>query len=50
MTSPGVIPMNHVGNILFAGEHCSNDHFGYMNGAAETGRLAAESILKKLTE
>jgi monoamine oxidase len=39
-----------VGNILFAGEHCSNDHFGYMNGAAETGRLAAESILKKLTE
>jgi monoamine oxidase len=39
-----------IGNIFFAGEHCSNDHFGYMNGAAETGRLAADSILQKLTE
>jgi monoamine oxidase len=33
-----------VGNLHFAGEHCSLDHKGYMNGAAETGRLAAEKI------
>ncbi|MCB9894798.1 MAG: FAD-dependent oxidoreductase [Planctomycetes bacterium] len=34
-----------VGNLLFAGEHCSSDFQGYMNGGAETGRLAAEQIL-----
>jgi monoamine oxidase len=34
-----------IGNILFAGEHCSSDFQGYMNGGAETGRVAAESIL-----
>jgi monoamine oxidase len=33
-----------VGNVLFAGEHCSEAFFGYMNGAAETGRKAAEAI------
>jgi monoamine oxidase len=37
-----------VGNIYFAGEHCSYDFQGYMNGGAETGRRAAESILKRL--
>lgn len=37
-----------VGNILFAGEHCSNEFQGFMNGAAETGRMAAESILARL--
>jgi len=35
-----------VGNILFAGEHCSREGKGYMNGAAETGRLAAEEIIR----
>ena len=34
-----------VGNLHFAGEHCSSDFQGYMNGGAETGRVAAESIL-----
>ncbi|MBC8124614.1 MAG: FAD-dependent oxidoreductase [Candidatus Kapabacteria bacterium] len=34
-----------VGNLHFAGEHCSQQHKGYMNGAAETGRQAAEKIL-----
>jgi monoamine oxidase len=34
-----------VGNLHFAGEHCSLQHKGYMNGAVETGRLAAERIL-----
>ncbi len=33
-----------VGNIYFAGEHTSSGFQGYMNGAAETGRVAAEQI------
>lgn len=33
------------GDLLFAGEHCSDQFQGYMNGGAETGRIAAESIL-----
>lgn len=36
-----------VGNLFFAGEHCSRDFQGYMNGGAETGRRAAEAILSK---
>jgi monoamine oxidase len=35
------------GNLFFAGEHCSRNYQGYMNGGAETGRLAAEAILSK---
>jgi monoamine oxidase len=35
-------------NILFAGEHCSPHFQGFMNGAAETGRMAAESIAVSL--
>lgn len=35
------------GNLFFAGEHCSRDFQGYMNGGAETGRRAAEIILSK---
>ncbi len=38
-----------VGNLLFAGECCSIEHQGYMNGAAETGRHAAEEIIKRLS-
>jgi monoamine oxidase len=37
-----------VGNLFFAGEHCSLKYQGYMNGAAETGFLAAQEILKVL--
>lgn len=37
-----------VGNLHFAGEHCSLQHKGYMNGAAETGRIAAERIIATL--
>ncbi|HEX8426854.1 flavin monoamine oxidase family protein [Hymenobacter sp.] len=33
-----------VGNLFFAGEHCSAWYQGYMNGAAETGRLAADDL------
>jgi monoamine oxidase len=36
-----------VGNLFFAGEHCSIDFQGYMNGGAITGRMAAEAILAK---
>ena len=38
------------GRLFFAGEHCSNDHRGYMNGAAETGRFAAEKIAALLVK
>jgi monoamine oxidase len=37
-----------VGNVLFAGEHTSVDYQGYMNGGAETGRLAAEQVMEKI--
>ena len=36
-----------VGNLFFAGEHCSLDYQGYMNGGAVTGREAAQAILAK---
>lgn len=36
-----------VNNIYFAGEHCSRDFQGYMNGGAESGRLAADQILSR---
>ncbi len=36
------------GAIQFAGEHLSESHTGYMNGAAQTGRLAAEHLLKTI--
>lgn len=34
-----------VDRLYFAGEHCSADYQGFMNGAAETGRKAAEAAL-----
>lgn len=36
------------GNILFAGEHCSTEYQGYMNGALESGRIAATEIIRRL--
>lgn len=39
-----------IGNILFAGEHCSEEFQGYMNGGAETGRRAAEELIKKVNK
>lgn len=36
------------GNLLFAGEHCSQNFMGTMNGAAETGRVAAQRIINIL--
>ena len=37
-----------VGNLHFAGEHCAYPFYGYMNGAAATGRLAAQNILAQI--
>lgn len=37
-----------VGNLWFAGEHCSVGSQGYMNGACETAERAAKGILQSL--
>jgi monoamine oxidase len=33
------------GRMLFAGEHCSNEYSGYMNGAVESGNKVARTII-----
>jgi monoamine oxidase len=40
----------HVGNLIFAGEHLSDAYYGFMTGAAETGRLAAQVVARRLLE
>ena len=47
-TTIGGAEIEPVGNMFFAGEHCSSDFQGYMNGGAETGRRAAENLLKHI--
>ena len=37
-----------IGNIYFAGEHCSDAFQGFMEGGAETGKFAAEAVLEKI--
>ncbi|HFA49408.1 MAG TPA: FAD-dependent oxidoreductase [Bacteroidetes bacterium] len=37
-----------VENLFFAGEHCSHNFQGTMNGAVESGNLAARNILRRL--
>lgn len=37
------------GRIAFAGEHLSESHYGFMEGAVQTGRMAAEAVLEMLT-
>ncbi|MCC6459673.1 MAG: FAD-dependent oxidoreductase, partial [Saprospiraceae bacterium] len=37
-----------VRRLYFAGEHTSTEYWGFMNGAAETGRRVAEKVLKKM--
>ncbi|MBW4622541.1 MAG: FAD-dependent oxidoreductase [Cyanosarcina radialis HA8281-LM2] len=37
-----------VGNLAFAGEHLSDEFYGFMNGAAQTGRLAAALIIRRI--
>lgn len=36
-------------NLAFAGEHFSDLWYGFMNGAAETGRLAADHVARRLS-
>ena len=38
-----------VGNLFFAGEHCSYDFQGYMNGAAQSGLDTAKAIMAALS-
>ncbi|MBP0029409.1 NAD(P)/FAD-dependent oxidoreductase [Roseofilum sp. Guam] len=38
----------HQGRLIFAGEHTSDAYQGYMNGGAQSGRLAAKTVLKQL--
>jgi monoamine oxidase len=47
-TETGVTQQAQTGPILFAGEHLSDAFPGYMNGGAQTGRLAAATILAGL--
>lgn len=37
-----------LGNPVLAGEQLSDAFFGFMNGAAETGRLAATAIVRRI--
>ncbi len=37
-----------IGHVFFAGEHCGGVFSGFMNGAAKTGREAAEAIIAKI--
>jgi monoamine oxidase len=34
------------GRVVFAGEHTSDGRSGYMDGAAETGRIAAAAVAR----
>ncbi len=36
------------GNLFFAGEHCNLEFQGFMNGGAQSGRDAAESLIARL--
>lgn len=38
-----------VGGLFFAGEHCSAAFQGFMNGGAETGRVAADAVIARVT-
>lgn len=40
----GPVQASHAGRIHFAGEHLSDAFPGYMNGGAQTGRVAAQAI------
>lgn len=40
--------IKNIGNLYFAGEHCSANFQGFMNGAAETGRIAARTIAQSI--
>lgn len=45
----GGAEIERIGNIWFAGEHCSIGSQGYMDGACETAERTARSLLAKIT-
>lgn len=45
---PGERQDVNLGNLVFAGEHLSDEFYGYMNGGAQTGRLAAEVVASRI--
>ena len=47
-TAIGGAEGERVGNLWFAGEHCSAGSQGYMNGACETAEAVAQGILQQL--
>jgi monoamine oxidase len=47
-TTFGGAERERVGNLWFAGEHCSMGSQGYMNGACETAEAVARSLLAEL--
>jgi monoamine oxidase len=47
-TAIGGAEGERVGNLWFAGEHCSRGSQGYMNGACQTAHQAAQSVLQDL--
>ncbi|MBK9299782.1 MAG: FAD-dependent oxidoreductase [Bacteroidetes bacterium] len=47
-TSISGLEIEPIGHFYFAGEHCSEEFQGYMNGGAETGRSVAEAILQSI--
>ena len=47
-TAFGGVESDPINSILFAGEHCSKNSQGYMNGGAETGRKAAEELIRRV--
>ena len=47
-TSISGIEQQSVGNLFFAGEHCSQKFQGYMEGGCRTGEIAARNILRSL--
>jgi monoamine oxidase len=38
------------GNLIFAGEHVSDEFYGFMNGGAQTGRLAAQVVTSRINQ
>lgn len=49
-TSIAGLEMQPVDNFFFAGEHCSENFQGFMNGAAETGRRVASMVVEKFQQ
>ncbi len=47
-TSISGVERQSVGNLFFAGEHCSQKFQGYMEGGCRTGEIAAGNILRSL--